>query len=231
MKNYLIIGGSSGIGKSIVNKLSELGHAVYATYNKTPIQERDWIFTKQMNVLDPIVNLDFLPPTLDGFVYCPGSIQLRPFKRISPEAFVKDFELQVLGGIKILQQILPLLKSGNSSSVVFFSTIAVQKGFNFHTQVATSKGAIEGLTRSLAAELAPEIRVNAIAPSITNTPLASNLLSSEEKMKANANRHPLKQIGTPDNIADAAIYLLTEKSSWVTGQILHVDGGMSSINS
>lgn len=230
MKNYLVIGGSSGIGKSITNQLLALGHKVYASFNKNAIEERKNLFTTQLNVLDSSIDLDFLPESIDGFVYCPGTIQLRPFSRIKPENFLKDFELQVLGGIKILQQILPLLKMSNDASVVFFSTVAVQRGFNFHSQVATSKGAIEGLTRSLAAELAPNIRVNAIAPSLTDTPLSSNLLSSEEKRKTNAMRHPLNTIGNPDNIAETALFLLSEKSSWITGQILHVDGGISSVN-
>jgi NAD(P)-dependent dehydrogenase (short-subunit alcohol dehydrogenase family) len=102
-------------------------------------------------------------------------------------------------------------------------------GYTFHTQVAASKGAIEGLTKSLAAEFAPQIRVNAIAPSLTQTPLAAKLLNTEQKMETNANRHPLKRIGLPDDIAQMAFFLLSEKSSWITGQILHVDGGMSSI--
>jgi len=124
---------------------------------------------------------------------------------------------------------LPRLKKSENASIVLFSTVAVQTGFNFHSQVAVSKGAIEGLSRSLAAEFAPKIRVNAIAPSLTDTGLASKLLSSEEKKQANAERHPLKKIGTPKDIAEMAVFLLSEKANWITGQILHVDGGMSSI--
>jgi NAD(P)-dependent dehydrogenase (short-subunit alcohol dehydrogenase family) len=134
------------------------------------------------------------------------------------------------GAIKTLQLALPKLKLARQASVVLFSTVAVQKGFNFHAQVATSKGAIEGLTRSLAAELAPLIRVNAIAPSLTDTPLAAKLLSSEEKKEANAQLHPLKKIGSPGDIAEMAAFLLSGKSSWITGQIIPVDGGKSSIN-
>ena len=163
------------------------------------------------------------------WVYCPGSIQLRPFGRIKPESFINDFELQVIGAIKVLHYVLPRLKASEHASVVFFSTVAVQTGFNFHSQLAVSKGAIEGLTRALAAEFSPNIRVNAIAPSLTDTPLAGKLLSSDEKKEANAMRHPLKKIGSPKNIADAALFLLTENSSWITGQIMHVDGGISTI--
>jgi len=149
--------------------------------------------------------------------------------RITPDAFISDFELQVIGAIKIIQSVLPNLKAVDNSSVVLFSTVAVQQGYNFHSQVATSKGALEGLTRALAAEFAPKIRVNAIAPSLTNTPLAGKLLSTDDKVKANDARHPLKRIGEPLDIAQMASFLLSEKASWITGQILKVDGGMSSL--
>jgi len=180
-------------------------------------------------VLEPTFALDFLPNELDGIVYCPGAIELKPFARISPENFTTDFNLQVLGAIKVVQHCLPQLKKGNAPSILFFSTVAVQTGFNFHSQVAVSKGAIEGLTRSLAAELSPTIRVNAIAPSLTETPLAAKLLNSEEKKQANADRHPLKRIGTPSDIAEMAAFLLSSKSAWITGQIIGIDGGMSAI--
>jgi NAD(P)-dependent dehydrogenase (short-subunit alcohol dehydrogenase family) len=137
-------------------------------------------------------------------------------------------QLQTIGAIRIIQQVLPNLKAGKGS-VVMFSTVAVQQGFNFHSQVAVSKGAIEGLTRSLAAELAPTIRVNCVAPSLTDTPLAGRLLNSEQKKDANAERHPLKRIGTSEDIANAVAYLLSDESSWVTGQVIKVDGGISTI--
>ena len=124
---------------------------------------------------------------------------------------------------------MPRLAKGGNSSIVLFSTIAVQNGFNFHSQVAISKGAIEGLTRSLAAELAPKIRVNAVAPSLTDTSLASKFLNTPQKIAAQAENNPLKKIGTAKDVAEAAAYLVTDKSSWTTGQILHVDGGYSTI--
>jgi NAD(P)-dependent dehydrogenase (short-subunit alcohol dehydrogenase family) len=230
MKNYLVIGGSSGIGKSLTKILSESGHQVFATYNQhQPDESTPNTHYSYLNVLDEGINLDFLPDELDGVVYCPGSINLKPFSRIKLDAFAEDYKLQVLGAIKVLQAALPRLKTVEQSSVVLFSTVAVQLGFNFHSQVAASKGAIEGLTRSLAAEWAPNIRINAIAPSLTNTPLAAKLLSNDKKIEANAERHPLKKIGSPEDIAEMAAFLLSEKSSWMTGQIMHVDGGMSSI--
>lgn len=230
MANYLIIGGSSGIGKQVVGNLSAAGHRVYATYNRNPLTESNiQVSYHSLNVLEDAINLDFLPDSIDGLVYCPGSISLRPFSRIMPPDFVADFNLQVVGAIKIIQAVLPKLKLGNHPSIILYSTVAVQLGLNFHTQVAISKGAIEGFTKSLAAELAPTIRVNCIAPSLTDTPLAASLLNSEQKMEANALRHPLKRVGTANDIADMTGFLLSDKSTWITGQIFHVDGGMSSI--
>ena len=230
MKNYFIVGGSSGIGLALTNQLAAQGHRVYATYCNTIKEDQSTSTTyHHLDVMSAEQDLGFLPDQLDGFVYCPGSIKLLPFHRIKSSDFVKDYQLQVTGAINILQAILSKLKASSNASVVFFSTVAVQQGFNFHAQVAASKGAIEGLTRALAAELSPVIRVNAIAPSITNTPLAAKLLNTEDKITANAERHPLKTIGTPENIADAAAFLLSDKSAWMTGTILPVDGGMSTI--
>lgn len=227
---YLIIGGSTGIGLAITELLNAANHEVYATYNKTiPNQHLEHVTYAPLNVLDERITLDFLPTELDGIVYCPGAIELKPFARISPSDFTDDFNLQVLGAIKVVQHCLPRLKKGNLPSILFFSTVAVQAGFNFHSQVAVSKGAIEGLTRALSAELAPTIRVNAIAPSLTDTPLAEKLINTEEKKQANAARHPLKRIGTPEDMAEMAVFLLSTKAAWITGQIIGIDGGMSTI--
>jgi NAD(P)-dependent dehydrogenase (short-subunit alcohol dehydrogenase family) len=229
MPNYLIIGGSSGIGEAITKELAQNGQQLFASYKNNSKESTEGIHYFYLDVLNALPDFSFLPETIDGIVYCPGAIHLKPFARISVEDFMQDYQLQVIGAIKIIQQILPRLKSASSASIVLFSTVAVQTGFNFHTLVSTSKGAIEGLTKALAAELAPKIRVNCIAPSITNTQLAANLLNTEEKMTANAQRHPLKKIGTPEDIASLACFLISSRSSWITGQIIHADGGMSSI--
>lgn len=228
MKNYLIIGAARGIGQKLAELLMADGHNVYGTYHETPIENSE-ITAQKLDVLSENFDFDFLPETLDGIAYCPGTINLKPFGRIKPSEYLDDFNLQVVGFIKALNTALPRLKKSSAASVVVFSTVAVQTGFPFHAQVAASKGALEGVVRALAAELAPSIRINAIAPSITKTPLAAKLLNSEDKIKANADRHPLKKIGEPGDIAAAALFLLSENASWITGQILPVDGGISAI--
>ena len=230
MQHYLIIGETSGIGQELARQLADTGNQVTATFHKNePTVLIPNIRFHHLNVLEDTLSLDFLTDELAGFVYCPGSINLRSFERIKPADFESDYKLQVTGAIKILQIVLPRLKRSANASIVLFSTVAVQTGLPFHAQVAASKGALEGLTRALAAEYAPNIRVNCIAPSLTDTPLAASLLNNQQKKEANALRHPLKRIGNTKDIVNMAAFLLSEKASWITGQILHVDGGMSSL--
>ncbi len=231
MKNYLVIGGSSGIGEAIVQKLSsDTNNHVVATYFSHSMEsESENVRFFHFKAEDDDLGFHDLPDEIHGFVYCPGAIELKPFRRLTEEAILDDFKLQVLGAVKTIQSILPNLKATENAAIVLFSSVAVQHGFNFHAQVAMSKGAIEGLTRSLAAEFAPKIRVNCIAPSLTDTPLAGRLLNSEEKKKANAERHPLKRIGEPEDIAELATFLLSDQSKWMTGQVIQLDGGMSTV--
>jgi NAD(P)-dependent dehydrogenase (short-subunit alcohol dehydrogenase family) len=228
MKNIVVIGGANGIGFETVKLLQASGNMVWATYN-TGENRVDGVQYMPLNVLDGSLDLSQLPDTLDGLVYAPGAINLKPFTRFKDVDFMADYQLQVVGAVKVIQQVLPLLKKSSQASVVLFSTVAVQMGFNFHSLVAASKGAVEGLTRALAAEFAPQIRVNCVAPSITQTPLANGLLNSPEKIEANAQRHPLKAIGDPETVAQAVVFLLSDHSKWTTGQILHVDGGASAL--
>jgi NAD(P)-dependent dehydrogenase (short-subunit alcohol dehydrogenase family) len=179
---------------------------------------------------DPNATLPDLPEEIQGAVYCPGTINLRSFRSLQVADFRQDLEVNLIGAIRFLQACQPRLKGrdGEPASVVLFSTVAVGQGMPMHASVAASKGAIEGLMRSLAAEWAPKIRVNAIAPALTDTPLASRLLSTPEKREAMATRYPLKRIGTAEELARAAMFLVSSESNWVTGQVLGVDGGMSS---
>jgi NAD(P)-dependent dehydrogenase (short-subunit alcohol dehydrogenase family) len=226
MKNYVIIGGSASIGRQLVLNLSK-ENKVFATYSKNQVIESHAEYFQY--TVGENFNLDILPETIDGLAYCIGALNLKPFHRITEEDYLNDYKLQVLGAVKAIQSILPRLKAAPHASIVLFSTVAVQTGFTFHSLVSASKGAIEGLTRSLAAELAPKIRVNCIAPSIMNTPLAQSLLNTPEKIEASAQRHPLARIGSAEDAAELAAFLLNDKSSWITGQIIKLDGGISSI--
>lgn len=228
MKNILLIGGSYGIGLAIANAL-EKDNAIFVAsrtadgligLNVTHIP-----FDASTDTLD----ISKLPVVIDGLVYCPGSINLRPFKGLKIDTFESDLKINFLDMIKIIQTVLPQLTASNQSSVVLFSSVAASMGMPFHTSVAAAKGAVEGFAKALAAEYAPKIRVNVIAPSLTNTPLADKFLNNESKQEKSAERHPLKRFGQPEDLAQMATFLLSEKSSWMSGQILHVDGGMSTL--
>ncbi len=228
MSTILIVGTSSGIGQQLTSQLSLSGEQIIGTYHSNPVlSDSPNVSYHHCNILDDQPDFSYIPEALDGLVFCPGSIVLKPFHRIKPDDFIEDYRLQVIGAIKTIQAALPALKKGITPSIVLFSTAAVQTGLNFHSLVSASKGAIEGMTRALAAELAPTIRVNCIAPSLTDTPMAANLLNTEEKRTANAQRHPLRRIGTAADIASMAEFLLSAKSGWITGQVMHVDGGIS----
>jgi NAD(P)-dependent dehydrogenase (short-subunit alcohol dehydrogenase family) len=220
-KNIIVVGGNSGIGKAVASQLQENGATIFS-YSRTGEG------TAAVDFSTDFEELPGLPEIIDGVVYCPGTINLKPFHRISIADFKQEMEVNFYGAIRLLQACLKGLKKSSSPSVVLYSTVAVQTGMGFHAGIASAKGAVEGLTRSLAAEWAPnKIRVNAIAPSLTETPLASALLSTPEKKEASDKRHPLGRVGKAEDIAEATVFLLSEKSSWMTGQILHLDGGMS----
>ena len=229
-KNILLIGGSTGIGYQISELLNENNNIIIASRSKGDL-DTEKVTHLEFDVLnDDIADLD-LPDTIDGLVYCPGSIDLKPFKMIKPEDFEKEMNLNFFGLVRSVKGVLDKLKNSDQASLVFFSTVAVKVGMPFHTNVAAAKGAIEGFAKSMAAEYAPSFRVNVIAPSLTDTPLAEKLLSNDDKRKKMDQRHPLKRVGEPKDIANLAAFLLSENSSWITGQVLGVDGGLSTINS
>ncbi len=230
-ENFLVVGGSSGIGLEITKTLHENKNSVYVgSRTNDALSQMDGLHHLEIDVQADTLNFEGLPDVLHGIVYCPGTIRLKPFHRLTMDDFLEDWQVNFLGAVKTIQACLSHLKrSITGAAIVLFSTVAVKTGMPFHASVAGAKAAVEGLTRSLAAEYAPRIRVNAIAPSLTDTPLAQGLLSSDEKRKASAERHPSKRIGTPQEIAQIAVQLLSDASAWMTGQIIHVDGGMSAL--
>jgi NAD(P)-dependent dehydrogenase (short-subunit alcohol dehydrogenase family) len=224
MKTFLFIGSNSDVAKEALKILESNG-------NKVICISRNHIDEVENNLIgNPVLNdLPEIDIEIDGLVYFPGSITLKPFRSLKQVDFQKELEINVLGAIQVIQHFLPNLLASSSASVVLFSTVAVQVGMPYHASIAVSKGAIEGLTRSLAAEYASKIRFNCIAPSLTDTPLAGRLLSSPEKKVANGERHPMKRVGEASDLAEMAAFLMSDKSSWITGQIMHVDGGMSNL--
>jgi 3-oxoacyl-[acyl-carrier protein] reductase len=228
MKNILLIGGSYGIGLALAKELQYDNNVFIASRTKEIIEEMHIThlpFDANTDTLDTSI----LPAILDGLVYLPGSINLRPFKGLKPESFEADLQVNFISLVKVIQSVLPNLLASQQSSVVVFSSVAASMGMPFHTSVSAAKGAIEGFAKALAAEYAPKIRVNVIAPSLTDTPLADKFLNNETKQEKSAERHPLKRFGKPEDIANMATFLLSSKSSWISGQIFHVDGGMSTL--
>jgi NAD(P)-dependent dehydrogenase (short-subunit alcohol dehydrogenase family) len=228
MKNILLIGGSYGIGLAIAKELQYENKVFVASRTNEEIAEMH-VTHIPFDATTDTLDTSKLPEIIDGLVYCPGSINLRPFRGLKPEAFEQDLQINFLSLVKVIQSVLPNLTASNQSSIVLFSSVAASMGMPFHTSVAAAKGAIEGFAKALAAEYAPKIRVNVIAPSLTDTPLAEKFLSNDDKKEKSAQRHPLKRVGTSEDMAQMASFLLSEKSSWISGQILHVDGGMSTL--
>ncbi len=228
VKNILLIGGSHGIGFELARLLHEKHNVYIASRTNENLGNLD-VNHIAYDVENDTLDQSSLPDCLDAFVYCPGSINLKPFTALKTETFREDIELNFISLVSCVHQVMDRLKNSKQSSLVFFSTVAVKVGMPFHTSVAAAKGAIEGFAKALAAEYAPSLRVNVIAPSLTDTTLAKRLLSNDKKKELMDARHPLKRIGNPEDIANVAAFLISDESNWITGQVLGVDGGMSTL--
>ncbi|MDH7914283.1 SDR family oxidoreductase [Winogradskyella sp. SYSU M77433] len=225
MKSIIVIGGSKGIGKALISSLlSSYDNIINISRTEPEISSGNVTHYACDILTDDLPDIE----SVDGLVYCPGSINLKPINRLSIEDFKDDFNINVIGAVKAVQKYLPALKKGNNPSIVMFSTVAAKLGMPFHASVAASKSAIEGLTKSLGAELAPTVRVNAIAPTVTDTELASKLLRNDSMIEKMNERHPLKKFLQPEEVADMASFLLSDKAASLSGQIFEMDCGIVS---
>jgi NAD(P)-dependent dehydrogenase (short-subunit alcohol dehydrogenase family) len=224
MKTLILIGGSKGIGKSIANTL-------LPNYNIVNISRTAPEFSHEhLKHVSCDILTDELPDIdkADALIYCPGSINLKPINRLKLDDFRNDFEINVIGAVKAVQKYLPVLKAGTNPAILFFSTVAVKLGMPFHASVAAAKAGVEGLTKSIGAELAPTVRVNAIAPTVTDTDLASKLLRNERMIENMQERHPLKKYLNPEEVADMAAFLISDKAASLSGQVFEMDCGIVS---
>ena len=224
MKTYLIVGGSKGIGLSILKSLVQEHEVINVSRYAPPISHSNLTHWEADILTDDLPGIE----SLNGLVYCPGSINLKPMGNLSIDDFRTDLEINFFGAVKTMQAYIPALKKSESSSVVMFSSVAAKLGMPFHCSIAAAKGAVEGFVKSLGAELAPKVRVNAIAPTITNTDMASKLLRNEKMIDLMKDKHPLKKILNPEEVGNLATYLLSDKSNGITGQILTIDCGIVS---
>lgn len=227
MRHILIIGGTKGIGKAIIDLLIEENKITCMSRNVSDYNHENYNHLQLDATLDNFPNLD----KIDSLVYCPGSINLKPISTLSIEDFRNDFELNVIGAVKSIKKYLPLLKKGENPSILLFSTVATKLGMPYHASVSASKSAIDGIVKTLGAELAPKIRINAIAPTITNTELASKILRNEKVLENMIERHPLKKILSANEVAKMAKFLISEDGSSISGQIINMDAGIVSFKS
>ncbi len=229
-KNIFIVGASSGIGHALAESLQAQGATLFTAGRTQPEGIRSTHMLWDVTKTPAAEALTQLPDTLHGIVYCPGTINLKPFQRLTVEDYRNDLEINVMGAVATIHACYAAIKKSKAGSIVLFSTVAAKLGMGMHSSVSVAKSAVEGLTKSLAAEFAPfNVRVNAVAPSLTDTPMAQFLLGDDNKRDAANKRHPLSRYGSPQDIAGMAAYLLSDQAAWITGQIIGVDGGMGSL--
>ncbi len=222
MKNIVIIGGSKGIGNAILLQQLE-NNFIYNISRNTPEITHPNLKHFSGDVLqDTLPQIEYI----DTLIYCPGSINLKPIGNLSLDDFRKDFEINVLGAVKCIQQYLPILKKGNNPSIVLFSTVAAKLGMPFHASIATAKSGVEGLVKSLGAELASTVRINAIAPTITETTLSASILRNDRMKENMVERHPMKGYLQAQEVADMADFLISDKAKSISGQIFEMDYGL-----
>ena len=225
MKTIIIVGGSRGIGKASIETLLPNNKVINISRNAPEVEHQNLTHYNCDVLSDELPNIE----VADGLIYCPGSINLKPFKRLNLEDFRNDFEINVIGAIKSIQAYSPALLKSESASIVLFSTVATAMGMPFHASVATAKSAVEGLMKSVAADLAPKVRVNAIAPTITGTDLAAKLLRNERMIENTIQRHPLKKFLNPEEVATMVDYLISDGSKSISGQVFKMDCGIVSL--
>ncbi|MDF7823269.1 SDR family oxidoreductase [Pontiellaceae bacterium B12227] len=233
---YIIYGGSGGMGSAIARRIASSGGQVHLVGRN---RERLASLADELhatytvgNVTDPelfIQATEEVGDCIDGLVYAVGTINLRGFQRLELPDYIHDFQINAVGAALSVRAALKGLKKSQAASVVLFSSVAAERGFSFHASMGMAKAAVSGLTRSLAAELAPAIRVNAIAPSLVKTPLTEKMLAVEKTVQTIEAMHPLKRLGEPDEMASLAAYLLSADSGWMTGQVISSDGGRSTL--
>lgn len=228
MKTFLLVGGSTGIGYSLTHELLESGNKVLMASRNVPDIEHVNFTHYTFDVLQDDFSLLTTLGPLDGLIYLPGSIALKPLGMLKEEDFRSDMELNFFSLVKTVKTVANQLNQG--ASLLFFSSVAATTGMPFHTSIAAAKSAIEGFAKALAAENAPKWRVNVIAPSLTDTPLAGRLLSNDKKRELIAEKHPLKRVGSAQEIAQMAHFLVSDKAGWITGQVIGIDGGKSTLS-
>ena len=222
MRKIVIVGGSRGIGNALLNKLVGNNQIINISRERPALNHSNLTHHHCDILIDDLPNIE----EVDALIYCPGSINLKPISLLKLDDFRNDFEINVVGAVKTIQSYLTQLKKGNDPSILLFSTVATKLGMPFHASVAAAKSAVDGLVKSLGAELAPIIRVNAIAPTITDTDLASKILRNEKMTENIKQRHPLKKILSPTEVADMGEFLLSESASSISGQTFEMDCGI-----